>query len=150
MGPPQPQQPPMMGPPPTPVIEEHFVSRIDYLEDVDITVTADPRMASQVQRIQEAQMVMNLVNGNPLTAGMPPLVMAAMKMAFTAIDHPEMIAALEQGAMFMAQQSAMGAPPPGGGGKPPEGGEGKEPPGSAGGPPQPRPVSNEPAMGQGG
>ena len=37
----------MMPPPgpPQPLIQEFFVGRIDYLEDVDITVTADPRMA---------------------------------------------------------------------------------------------------------
>jgi hypothetical protein len=128
------------GPPP-PVIREEFVARIDYLEDVDIIVTADPRMSSQPQRVQEAQGVMAAINSNPYTAQMPQLVLAGMKLYFTALDKPEMTAAMEQAAMMMAMQPP---PPPG---KPAH----TPPPKGGGGAPQPSPegVSNEPFMGQG-
>jgi len=99
---------------------------MDYLEDTDLTVTADPRMASQPQRFQEAMTIMNVVNSTPLAAAMPPLVIAALKLVFKAIDNTEMTAALNQG---IAMGPMMAPPPPGAppGGPPPEGG----------GPPQP-------------
>lgn len=135
-----PPQPPMMPPGTSPVIVEHYIGRIDYLEDVDITVTADPRMASQIQRVQEAQSVMTAISSNPFTAQMPSLVMAGMKFLFTAMDRPEMVAALEQAAMMPPPAPA---PPPGGAPPP------KKPPGGNG-PPQapPGPAQNGPFMNQ--
>lgn len=137
-----PPQPPMMPPGTSPVIVEHYIGRIDYLEDVDITVTADPRMASQIQRVQEAQSVMTAISSNPFTAQMPSLVMAGMKFLFTAMDRPEMVAALEQAAAM---------PPPAPPGQPPQGGV-PPPKGAPGGngPPQapPGPAQNGPFMNQ--
>lgn len=145
MGPPQPQGPPQ------PLIQEFFVGRIDYLEDVDITVTADPRMASQAQRVQEAQACMNAINSSPVTAGMIPLQVAGLRKLFTSMDAPDMVAALEQ-SVAMGMIQPFGQPPGGGGGGPPppandnggEGGEAKAPR------PKPQPVQNGEFMGQGG
>lgn len=137
MGPPQPQVPPG---PPQPLIQEFFVGRIDYLEDVDITVTADPRMASQTQRIQEAQACMTAINSSPVTAQMIPLQVAGLRKLFTSMDAPDMVAALEQS---MAMGFGMMPPPmgaPGGGPPPKEGGGGKAPPPGE---------ENQPFMGQG-
>lgn len=146
-GGPQPgaMQPPMSGMPPQvppgqpqPLIQEFFVGRIDYLEDVDITVTADPRMASQTQRIQEAQACITAVNSNPITAQMIPLQVAACRKLFTSMDAPDMVAALDQSLAMGFGMMPMGAPP---GGAPPGGGggEGAPPPGE----------ENQPFMGQG-
>lgn len=135
--PPQPIMPPAG--PPKPFIEEMFVGRIDYLEDVDITVTADPRMASQTQRVQEAQACLTAINSNPVSAGMMPLQIAGLRKLFTAMDAPDMVAAIEQ-SLASGMMMPPGAPPPGGGGGPPKGGGGGK------GPPS---TTNEPFMGQG-
>jgi hypothetical protein len=127
--PPVPGPPSLMPPAPPPAIERIAVGRMDYLLDTDITVTADPRMASQPQRFQEAMTIMNVINSSPLAAAMPPLVIAGLKLVFKAIDNTELTAALQQG---IAMGPMMG-PPPGGSGVPPGG-----PPGEGGGgPPKP-------------
>lgn len=124
--PPTPGLPSLVPPPPPPEIEKVEVGRMDYLHDTDITVTADPRMASQPQRFQEASTIMNVVNSTPLLASMPPVVIAAARILFKAIDNTEMTAALAQGiAMGPMMAPGPGGPPPGG---PDKGG---------GGPPQP-------------
>jgi hypothetical protein len=127
--PPVPGPPSLMPPPAQPVIEKVSVGRMDYLLDTDITVTADPRMASQPQRFQEASTIMNIVNSTPLLAAMPPVVITAAKLLFKAIDNTEMTAALSQG---IAMGPMMG-PPPGGPGAPPGG----PPAEGGGGPPKP-------------
>src|SRR6185503_9665072 len=48
--PPLPPTPPPI--PQGPEVEQVQVGRMDYLEDTDILITADPRMASQPQRFQ--------------------------------------------------------------------------------------------------
>jgi hypothetical protein len=128
------------------------VARMDYLEDVDITVTADPRMASQPQRFQEAQTALNVIMSNPLTANNPVLVHAAMKNMFIAMDRPDLVAALDA----PPPMPPPGAPPPGGPpGPPPKAAKpGGPPPGQAPNPPPrvpnagPNP-SNGPFAGQG-
>lgn len=129
MGPPPPQ--PGLPPPQEPVqpsVQKVNIARIDYLQDTDITITADPRMASQPQRFQEAMTIMNVVNSTPLTRQMPTVVVAALRLLFKSIDNTEMTAALAQG---LAMPPPM-MPPPAGGAPPPK----KEGPG---GPPQPSP-----------
>lgn len=123
--PPQPTPGPQMINPPAPLITEQYIGRIDYLEDVDITVTADPRMASQPQRVEEAQGIVNALNQDPVIAQMMPLKIAAYRNLFIAMDRPELVAALQQSLMM---------PPPG-----PPGGPGAPPAksGAGGGAPQP-------------
>lgn len=112
--------------PPSPLIQEQYIGRIDYLEDVDITVTADPRMASQPQRVEEAQGIVNALNQDPVIAQMMPLKIAAYRNLFIAMDRPELVAALQQSLMMppAAPPGAPGAPPAksgaGGGGGPPQ------------------------------
>jgi hypothetical protein len=125
--PPAPPLPP--GPPapmPMPSIEKVNIARMDYLLDTDITVTADPRMASQPQRFQEAMNIVNVVNSMPITQTMPAVQIAALKLLFKSIDNTEMTAALSQ-AMAMPPMPVPGTPASGGA-PPKEGG---------GGPPQP-------------
>jgi hypothetical protein len=148
----------MMPPPgpPQPLIQEFFVGRIDYLEDVDITVTADPRMASQTQRVQEAQACMTAINSSPITAQMIPLQLAGLRKLFTSMDAPDMVAALEASAGMMPPMGIPGMPPPGGappgggGGKPPGGGGEKPPPQKPSPKPESPDTTNGAFMGQGG
>lgn len=125
-GGPQPTPGPQMINPPSPLIQEQYIGRIDYLEDVDITVTADPRMASQPQRVEEAQGIVNALNQDPVIAQMMPLKIAAYRNLFIAMDRPELVAALQQSLMMppAAPPGAPGAPPAksgaGGGGGPPQ------------------------------
>lgn len=102
------------------------VARTDYLQDTDIIVTADPRMASQPQRVQEATSALQMILSGPL-AQIMPLVQAAYRNLFMAMDRPDLVAAMEQGMMAMMAAPGMpgqapGAPPPspdaGGGGGP--------------------------------
>jgi hypothetical protein len=113
------------------------ISRMDYLEDCDITITADPRMASQPQRFQEALQAWNLVNSNPMLQQMMPLVMAVAKNLFVAMDRPDLLKGFEQGLMAAQQNAAMQqqGPPPG----PQNGAPPSKPPGP-GGKPHPAPV----------
>lgn len=130
--PPPPPQPP--GAPPTPLIVEEYIGRIDYLEDVDIVVTADPRMASMPQRVQEAQGIVDALNQDPVIAQMMPLKIAAYRNLFVAMDRPELVAALQQS----LSMPPPGAPPPGAappaGGHPPPAKSGAN---KGGGPPRP-------------
>jgi hypothetical protein len=119
--------PPPMMPPPNPaaplvpLVEREQIARRDYLEDVDITITADPRMASQPQRLAEAEAAFNLVNSSPFLSQNPFLMAAVARKVFRAIDDPELIAALQMAPMM----APMMGPPPGAGGPPPpkEGGK---------------------------
>lgn len=117
-----------------PVVEKVQVARTDYLEDMDLTVTADLRMASQPQRMAEAQAAFNMVNGNPYLASNPFLMAAVARKMFRAMDDPELISALQMapppGMMGMPGQPQPGAPGPGG---PPPNGKAKE----GNGPPKP-------------
>lgn len=132
-----------MGNPPAPLITEQHIGRIDYLEDVDIIVTADPRMASQPQRVQEAQGIVDCLNQDPVISQMMPLKVAAYRNLFIAMDRPELVAALQQSLMM----PPMGAPAPGGPPPPAKSGAG-------GGAPKPVPnggpsaAQNGPFMGQ--
>jgi len=122
--------------------EPEQISRMDYLEDTDITITADPRMASQPQRFQEALQAWNLVNSSPMLAQMPQLVMAVAKNLFIAMDRPDLLKGFEAGMAAQQQAAQMGAPPPGPPGAPPPQGPGPNtngPPPSKG-PPRPAPV----------
>lgn len=136
-----------------PVVEESSVARRDYMEDVDITITADPRMASQPQRVQEAINALQLILSGPAAMN-PVLVSAAYRNLFVAMDRPELVAALG-----MAPPVPMG-PQPGMPGAPPAGPPGQEgPPEPGKGPPKPKPgprvpnagatPMNGPQMGQG-
>ena len=126
---------------------EGNIGRIDYLQDCDIYVTADPRMASQPQRVQEATTALQTILSGPL-AQIPqffPLVIAAYRNLFIAMDRPDLVAGLESGGSAMAMMPAPGmpgmapgAPQPGG---PPQG---EGPP--EGGQKQPRPAPMEPPV----
>lgn len=128
-----PQQP---GGETTQTVDKVQVARRDYLEDTDLTVTADLRMASQPQRIAEAQAAYNLVNGNPYLAANPFLMAAVARKMFRAMDDPELIAALQMApppGMPMPGQPQPGAQP---------GAPQQTPPGKDGknGPPRPEPA----------
>lgn len=130
------------------------IARMDYLEDVDITPTADPRMASQPQRIQEAMQAFNLVASAPMLAQNPMLMHEVARNVFIAMDRPELVRALEAMPPMMPM---MGGPPqPGQPGQQPPNGQ----PPKNGGSPKPEPTSppvpnggptppNGPFMGQG-
>ena len=105
-----------------PVVTENHVGRMDDLEDTDITVTADPRMASQPQRIAEAQTALQAIMSSPLTAQDPLMVALGQKGLFQAMDRPDLVAGLDQMMMRVQQQMAMGAPPAPGAAPPPGGG----------------------------
>lgn len=116
------------------------IARIDYLQDCDIIVTADPRMASQPQRVQEATSALQLILSGPL-AQIMPLVQAAYRNLFMAMDRPDLVAAMEQGVMAMMAAPGMPgqAPGPEQGAAPEEGGGGPTPPRPE---PMPPPVPN--------
>lgn len=135
-----------------PVVEQKPIARMDYLQDVDITITADPRMASQPQRVQEATSALQLILSGPAAMN-PMLVNAAYRKLFVAMDAPELVAALT-----MAPPPMPGMPGPGG---PQPGAPEQLPPGKAdkNSPPRPEPGPrvpnagatpvNGPQMGQG-
>lgn len=135
-----PPTPPLPPGPPTsdPSVERIGIARRDYLEDVDITITADPRMASQPQRFSEAQQAFTLVSSNPFLASNPNLMMAVARKLFIAMDAPELVAAL-----MTPPPPPPGPPGPGG---PPPGQSGQGPPGK-GGPPKPHPGPRVPNAG---
>ena len=112
-----------------PVVEKVQVARRDYLEDTDITITADQRMASQPQRMAEAQAAFSIVNGNPYLASNPFLMAAVAKKLFRAMDDPELMAALQMAPpMPMPGQPQPGQPAPGPGGPPAAKPKGNGPP----------------------
>ncbi len=102
------------GLPTQPLVEQVPIARRDYLQDTDITVTADLRMASQPQRMAEAQAAFNLVNSNPYLASNPFLMATVARKMFRAIDDPELIAALQMAPpMPMMPGMPMPGQPPG-------------------------------------
>jgi hypothetical protein len=112
-------------------IQEMSVARADYLNDVDITVTADPRMASQPQRIAEANTALQAIITSPAPSisQNPVLLAAAYRRLFIAMDLPDLIQAIPDPNVLMQQmqqQPPPGAPPPAG---PPAGQPGKTAPG---------------------
>lgn len=138
-----PPAPPPPGSPPIPSVERMPIARRDYLEDTDITITADPRMASQPQRFQEAQQAFSLVNSSPFLAQNPNLMMAVARNLFVSMDRPELVAAL------MTPPPPPPPGPPGAPGGPPPG-PGGPPPGSGGptkGMPKPHPGPRVPNAG---
>lgn len=147
----------------TPPQDQH-VGRADYLEDTAITVTADPRMASQPQRLQEAQnalqMVTQLMPVCPWLQNNAPLMGALLKNIFTAMDRPDLVALTAPppppppGMVPPpgAPQPGQGGPPPGAQPTPPPRGQKGPPmPGSGGGgTPHPRPQPAGPTVPNGG
>jgi hypothetical protein len=123
------------------------ISRMDYLQDVDITITADPRMASQPQRFQEALQAWNLANSSPLFAQNPALMMAVAKNLFVAMDRPDLVAAL-----MTPPPPPPPGPPPGAPGQPPQPGpqQGAPQPPNGGGAPRPKPQPAGPQVPHGG
>lgn len=80
----------------------HEVTRLDYVEDLDIEFTAESRMASQPQRIEAAEKALASIMSNPVLASMPTfpaLVYAAQKKLFMAMDADDLV-------------QVMGPPPP--------------------------------------
>ncbi len=77
--------------------EQVHIGRMDYLLDTDITVTADPRMASQPQRFQEAMNAIQVTSQIPALQANAPLWMALIKNLYVSMDRPDFIAAMEQG-----------------------------------------------------
>lgn len=93
------------------------ISRSDYLEDVAITVTADPRMSSQPQRFQEAMQAVQVFSQ---IAAMVPALQANVQLWNTlgknvamAMDRPDIVAAMN------AQPVPPPPPPPPPGALPP-------------------------------
>lgn len=105
------------------VMRQETISRTDYLEDVAITVTADPRMASQPQRFQEAmqaiQVASQLAPVAPWLQNNAPFWAALLKNVFTAMDRPDLVALSQPPPPppppppGMAQPGAGMPPPPG-------------------------------------
>ncbi len=139
------------GMPMQPVVTQEPISQMDYLEDTDITVTADPRMASQPQRAQEALNALNIILQGPMAMN-PVLVAEAYRDYFIAIDKPNLAAAIGMAPMM---QPGMGAPGQAPGGPPGPGAKEEKPNGKP--KPQPGPSvpnagptpANGPQMGQG-
>jgi len=134
---------PVTGQPSLPGVTQEPIARMDYLEDVDITVTADPRMASQPQRFQEALKAWEIVNTSPLLAQNPMLVMACAKNIFVAMDRPDLVATLGMTPMMPAMPGQPQGQPPQQGGPPKPEDPGQEVPNAG-----PTPA-NEPFMNQG-
>ncbi len=131
-----------------PVTDEQ-IGRADYLEDTNITVTADPRMASQPQRFQEAmqavQVFTQLAPMSPNLQNNLPLINALIKNVWMSMDRPDLVAlAANPPPPPMLPPGAV--PPPPGPGGPPR--PGAPPPGAAapgprppgGGAPRPKPA----------
>ncbi len=121
---------------------EQNIGRLDYLEDVDITVTADPRMASQPQRVQEATQAFQMFSQIPIFAQNPTFMGALAKNLLVAMDRPELIAALETpppppSTTMPGDPSQQQTASPGGTNGPPPASNGKGAPG--GGSPRPQP-----------
>jgi hypothetical protein len=95
------------------VMRQETISRTDYLEDVAITVTADPRMASQPQRFQEAvQAIQTFTQIAPMVPALQQNVNfwnALGRNVAMAMDRPELVAALNSQPMPPPPP----APPPG-------------------------------------
>lgn len=130
---------------------DHHVGRSDYLEDTAITVTADPRMASQPQRLQEAMQalatVQQLMPLCPWLQNNAPLMAGLLKNIFTAMDRPDLVALTAPPPPPPPPPPGM-QPPPGG---PPQPGQGGPPPGGhPPGPPQPPRGAAPPPGGGGG
>jgi hypothetical protein len=71
--------------------------RLDYLEDYDISPTADARMSSKSTRIQEAFGLMDRVQQSTLMKDPqrgPMLAYMTMKNVFTALERPDFLAAI--------------------------------------------------------
>ena len=133
---------------PMPAVDEHQISRMDYLEDVDITITADPRMASQPQRFQEAlqaiQTFSQIAPTVPALQGNVTFWNALAKNLCVAMDRPDLVAALF---------SPPPMPPPSA--QPPQGptqqqGQGSQRPPPGQGAPRPKPQNPGPRVPNGG
>jgi hypothetical protein len=111
------------------VVDMTSVTRADFLMDTDITITADPRMSSQPQRLAEAMQAMGVVSQNPLLAQNIALVQAAAREVFLAIDRPQLVAAMMSMPPMMPGAPGMAGPPAPGGEQD-----------STGGSPRPEPV----------
>lgn len=134
-----------------PPSDEH-IGRGDYLEDVSITVTADPRMASQPQRLQEA---IQAVNTFAQIAGIVPALQQNVALwnalgvnVAKAMDRPDIVAAMT------AQPIPPPMPPPPPGALPPHTAPAPSkavpPAGQNGGPPRPHPAPPGPNVPNGG
>lgn len=102
-------------------MEPTEIGRRDYLQDCDITITADPRMASQPQRFQEAVQAWEFVNSSPVLAQNIALVMACAKNIFQAMDRPDLLQAFMQGMPMMGAMGGMPGGQPGQPAPPPNG-----------------------------
>lgn len=73
--------------------------RLDYLEDYDLSPTADARMSSRPERISEAFGLMDRLQQSPIINDPqrgPMLLYVAAKNIFEALDRPDFLAALGQ------------------------------------------------------
>lgn len=110
-------------------LEQIQVTRQDYVEDLDILFTADPKMASQPQRVEEAQGALEMILQNPVLQMLPSypnLVWTAQRKVFLAMDADDLVMAMgpppppPMPPMMMPPGGAPGAPAPSGGpGAPP-------------------------------
>lgn len=104
------------------------INRADYHDDFDITFTADPRLASQPQRVEESDEVMGIVTAAIGTGLVPPpvamaLIRVALEGSFKARDRMDLVQALNtpippQMAAPPAQMSGTGTPPKAGNNEP--------------------------------
>ena len=72
--------------------EESFVKEEDFADDMMIIPVADPRLASQQQRLQKAQFLYDFALKNPLIANNPAILLKISRrlldeMEFTSIDE---------------------------------------------------------------
>lgn len=86
------------------VTTQNTIGRNDYLEDYDLTFTADARASSKPERISDAMDMLNTLTQNPVIMQSDPqrgklLVYLALKQVFTEMEKPDFIA-------------GMGPPPP--------------------------------------
>jgi hypothetical protein len=109
------------------------ISRADYIEDFDISFTADPRLASQPQRVEEANAAFSAIMSLPPPLQTPALLTAGAKGIFNALEREDLASLLD------AQPPPPNVPIPGIAAGPPGGAPGN--PGKGpGGPPPPTPA----------
>lgn len=74
-------------------IQNVKIYRADYVEDVHLEFTADPRMVSKPERIADAKDFVQMILNSPLVQN-PMLVDFAFRKLFTVAEAPEYVAAM--------------------------------------------------------
>lgn len=130
---PPPMPPPMMPPPPPPTSFTFKVGRKMYETRFNVECRSDLKFASQAERIQEADEMLNMAQKIPPLQMNPAFMYLALKKAFQARGWAEAVMTLGPPPMI---PMSMGMTPPQPGGQGPQVVPAAPPPG---GPPPPRP-----------